>query len=163
MRGFTKDDITYHSDGIGRGSQPAVNVKVRTFDMPIRQVAEDTFPDDVEAIEAWWAEEGDAILERAEWLFGLACESGWDDLQERAMEIWDSGVEVYSEGRSGGWAVVKGLPDPEEWDAIALDRWARFARYAREVADDIPYRMADLAVINIWHPEHERLKTAILA
>ena len=35
-------------------------------------------------------------------------------------------VQVYSEGRSGGWLVVSGLGDVDEWDLQDLNRWAKY-------------------------------------
>lgn len=54
-------------------------------------------------------------------------------------------VQVYSDGRSGGWLVVHGLPDVETWDAIALGQWAKFNKLIRGLADEgYPYDF-------IWH------------
>ena len=54
-------------------------------------------------------------------------------------------VKVYSDGRSGGWLVVHGLPDVESWDAIDLGRWAKFEKMIRGLVDDgYPYDF-------IWH------------
>jgi hypothetical protein len=72
-----------------------------------------------------------------------------------ADEIFGRPVKVYSEGRCGGWAIVDGLPDFESWDAVLLARWAKFARVARSLADNIPTQMVALLEINDWERECE--------
>jgi hypothetical protein len=53
----------------------------------------------------------------------------WDTVLQIAADTFGPGTEVYSEGRSGGWAVVHGLPDdPEEWDETLVYNWERFER-----------------------------------
>ena len=65
-------------------------------------------------------------------------------------------VQVYSEGRQGGWCVVHGLPDIETWDAIALGRWARFEKEIKQIAHEAyPYDF-------IWHL-HENDWDVVLA
>lgn len=63
---------------------------------------------------------------------------------------------VYSAGRSGGWLIVQGLPPVEDWDAIMLMRWARFAK---AVTEDAKYRLSKDAMLedieaNAWYKEH---------
>ena len=62
-------------------------------------------------------------------------------------------VQVYSEGRSGGWLVVSGLDDVESWDAIALGRWARFQRQIETIRDEgYPYDFVWQLAVNIFEP-----------
>lgn len=62
-------------------------------------------------------------------------------------------VNVYSAGRSGGWLVVDGLPDIDEWDAIALGRWRRFDAAIRAIADEgYPYDYIWQLHVNVWEP-----------
>lgn len=151
---FSKSDITYHQLGYGYDSAPAVNVKVYAYptDDLVRQVATD-LGFDADRVLAWWheyAESNDALQVDA---FSLACERGYDDLQDYAREIWeDRSLTVYSEGRSGGWAYIDQIRADavEGWNAIDVMRWARFAKYARACADDVPYRMVNLIVANAY-------------
>lgn len=143
----TKQDVEFHSDSWAHSARPAVNVKIYDFDAPREHEFYSA---------AFTREDAEAMLEREEWLFGAACESKWEDLQSDAEEIFDHyDVKVWSEGRSGGWAVVDGLPDVEDWDAVLLSKWAKFARYARAQADDVPYTMVWLGYVNTIEPELE--------
>lgn len=70
--------------------------------------------------------------ERAlEFAWETACEDFWRDLPEYARDILSPRADVFSDGRSGGWLVVKGLPPVESWDAVLCSKWAKFARLAR--------------------------------
>jgi hypothetical protein len=141
----------------GHNYLPAVNVKVRGYweNVPIgpgTEFADPAFADYLDT------------LTDDEWnsLFEFACESGWENLRSDAEEIFGAGVTVDQEGRSGGWAVVRGLPDVETWDAIMVSRWARFARWARANADAIPEVMVSLAYINNWEWHKEQTHADIV-
>lgn len=152
---FTKADIEFHYDH-GR-SRPAVNVKVHNawvgeFAKLLPQVSEDIDGKANPHFNEEWLERH--VSEDA-WqdYFYSACEDGWELLQMDAEEVFGRGVKVYSEGRQGGWAVVEGIDtDVESWDAIAVARWGKFARWARAQADDVPYQMVRHAYINKFRP-----------
>lgn len=115
---YSKSDVKFHSDGF-RGGHPAINVKVRNFVMA-SQIA-DKFSCN------------EKIAEKAgEFAFNSAQVGFWEGIQENAEYIFGSGIEVYQEGRSGGWLVIRGLPDIEEWDAVMLGRWHKFECECRE-------------------------------
>jgi len=84
-------------------------------------------------------------------------------LTEAAREIFGPEARVYSEGRSGGWAVVAPGPsnvcysreDVAAWDAIAVAKWGRFVRVCRETCEDIPYQAVWGYCANVWQPERE--------
>lgn len=93
-----------------------------------------------------WVEErwdsGDFTeLERA-WEF--ATRSGWEMAQEEATEIFGPRAKVYSEGRQGGWLVVHGLADIDDWNLQDLNRWSRFSAAVRGILDDLDYQI-------VWH------------
>lgn len=171
---YRKGDITYHFTW-NDGAKPAVNVKV--YNWPTRSTfetaARDTLGDDADLALAWWDRkaadtptdvwDSDGWYgQHHDWIFESACESGWEDLESFAQEVYGPGVKVYAEGRSGGWAYIDGIDhDTDSWDAIAVSRWGRFASYARAVADDIPYRMASLLVLNVYLPEQESLEATL--
>lgn len=132
---------------------PSVNVKVA---MPwgvelaeiVRQVgAEDGY--------TW--EEGfdyefvnETLNDQDHW-FWTACEYEFEYFTEWAKEILP-GSRYELRGRSGGHLVATNLGDVAEWDAVALAKWAKVARIAREIADGIPYQMVSLVAINIFAP-----------
>lgn len=145
-----KSEVEFHSDNWAGPSRPAVNVKVyaRVDSEEAIGAARDYLGPELDPrFEGWYLErlEDDGFTEHY-WEFAI--EAAWEQLQSEAEYIWGAGVKVYSEGRSGGWAVVDGLEDFEQWDAIELNKWARFAKVARIYADGIPGDMAILASIN---------------
>ena len=144
-----KDEVTFHSDGF-RESRPAVNVTVyaRVDSDAAIGAPREYHGDGLDPrFEDWYREQiEDETFAMDYWSF--AVESAWESLQADAEEVFGKGVQVYAEGRQGGWAVVDGLPDFESWDAIDLSKWARFAKDARICADGIPGDMAILAAIN---------------
>lgn len=83
----------------------------------------------------------------------FAREDGWELAKEAAEEIFPGNVEVYSEGRSGGWLVVSGLPDVEEWNAAAVARWARFAKAVKAILDDRDYQFVWHLFVNVYEAE----------
>ena len=151
-----KTDVkrSYHN---GTRGLPMVNVKVYiTYDLErvARQHAEE-FPDAL--FPTWLATISDAQQNDA---WECAIEDGWRQLEDDAVNVF-GGVapkaKVYSAGRSGGWCVVAGLPDVDTWNAIMVGKWAQFARWARQTADDIPYRMVDYLYHNPFAQYRERL------
>lgn len=150
----TKADIDYHSDGY-RDSKPAVNVKVYdSLTSGHRKFLKYNPDTDPEFTEEWIEEHVSEDAMNDYWEFAL--EQGWEMLQTDAETIFGYGTKVYSEGRSGGWAVVDGITaqSVEEWDAIEFNKWKRFAKYARQQADDIMYLVID----GIYYNEFEEWK-----
>lgn len=158
MRTYTKEDVTFHSEGFGR-SRPAVNIKVRGYwrDVPLPNPEYDiTNP----AFSHEWIEENlseDALAD----YFWLACESELEYYEGYAQEIFnDPKLKLYTEGRSGGWAVIDGIEDTDEWNAIDLAKWRKFERVGRELADGIPAQMLSLIYINRFEPMLEAKQAA---
>lgn len=154
-----KSDIDIYRDRRG-ASLPSINVKVNDayrWYTHGREAALNAGADESEAGRfATWCETN-ADDEGLAWLFDAACESGWETAEIDAEEVFGIDVKVEARGRSGGHLVVLGLPDVEEWDAIAVARWSRFARYADGTAKGIPFVMAELAYLNEWDQlERER-------
>lgn len=139
--------LSYHQ---GARGLPMVNVKVDQCNLTetaakyAEEFSDALFP-------AWLAENYDRdIVQEGAW--DAAIEHGWNVLQDDAQNVFgdvSSRVKIYAEGRSGGWCVVDGLPHVETWDAILVGKWARFAKYARQAADDIPYLMVHFLY---YHP-----------
>ncbi len=108
-----KSDVEFHSD---RGpGHPAVNIKCRTFISVSK----------VQARFKCCEETAEKALRFA---FDSAVEQFWEVAPEHAQTILGAHVKVYGEGRSGGWLVAHNLAPFDSWDAIALGRWAHFAR-----------------------------------
>jgi hypothetical protein len=144
QRTYSRDDVETHTTGYYGPSLPAVNVKVyaRTPAFPV--------VDAPGVSEEWY----DAYAEQNEWLFDAACEGGRESIEMNAEEIFGAHVKVWFEGRSGGWAVVDGLPDLDEWDAVQLGKWRRFEKWAKQEAASVPEQMVILAYFNGWLVEH---------
>jgi hypothetical protein len=118
MKGYTKSDVDTH----GREALPAVNVKVHYFGGGLSA-------DDFGCTE-------DVFETALEYAFMSAQEAFWyDDAPALAKHRLGPYVTIHSEGRSGGWLVVSGLDDVDDWDAVTLNKWALFERdIQREVA-----------------------------
>ena len=83
-----------------------------------------------------------------------ACETFWRDVQEVARELWPGyDVTVYSEGRMGGWAVVSGLPDVDEWNGHLVAKWGKFSRICGLMIKDLtdPAYLLEEIEANRWN------------
>lgn len=151
-----KADIEYHRLGYGYQRVPAVNVK--NYDsiqtgykkwLAWGELDESDTGFNLEWIEAQGEEYQQNVWEHV-------CEYSWEDLQDFAREIYGKHVKVYSEGRSGGWAYIDGInTDVDSWDAIEFTQWKRFAKYARETADDIMAQVVSSMYINRWEDQKQ--------
>ena len=131
---YTKQDVVL------RKGLPAINVKV--YKLPSVTAFLDHHDKITKSayIEDWTSEE-----ERAE----KALEIAFETTQEFFWDYWlmpnseyfpGHTVSTYPNGRSGGWLVVRGLPDFDTWDAIMLGRWCRFEK---DVRSDVDYLTSD--------------------
>lgn len=162
MKLKNKEDIEFHK--LGYNSVPAVNVKVYdSLSNGFRKFVETEGEENIDPrFTEEWIEEN-VPQDAFEYYWMDACEQGWDDLQNKACEIYGSQMiedrsgrhfryRVYSEGRSGGWAYIDGINhDVESWDAIEFSQWKRFAEYARIRADWIMYDI-------VWAIYHNRFE-----
>jgi hypothetical protein len=114
MSRFYKKDIDFHGDRPYSPRHPAINVKVYQRTLP-DTVVMDKFGCDEKTAE-----------KAIEFAYESAQERFWEDAIELAKEIFGKGAKVYSEGRSGGWLVVHGLTEVQDWDAIKVGKWGRF-------------------------------------
>lgn len=114
-RYYRKSDVETHRQGYNSHGYPAINVKV--YHTPVNEVRAH-FPEATE----------EQIEKACEYAFESFQEQFWEEWQDNADKYFptDRHVKVYSEGRSGGWLIVQGLRDIEDWDAIDLMRWRRF-------------------------------------
>lgn len=167
---YTRDDVQTHSDGFGPG-RPAVNVKVyksmwdrATWGQFNREERED---EDEDFTPEWV--EANVNEETLDRIFWHCCEfefeylDGWATGSQGDSLFPDDRVTLWQEGRSGGWVVVDGLPDIEEWDAIRLARWRKFERIARDIADGIPYQVISAIYINHYQWAKEEAEEAARA
>lgn len=158
-RGYSRDDVQTHSDGFGRCARPAVNVKVyRDIRDAWREFEREEQPEPGFTLE--WVEDN-VSEETLDAVFWHCCEAEFEYL-----ESWATGadgdplfpgyrVTLEREGRSGGWVVVDGLPELEDWDAVLIARWRRFERIAREIADGIPFQMLASIYLNDYEARKE--------
>lgn len=157
---YGKADVSFHRTGYAGPGVPAVNVKVGFCRIPL--------PLDLGS----YSDDGGTTFKTAltdpgftwDWIdenvkddtaFEFACMAGWEQLTEEAKAIFGDHVKVYSEGRSGGWAIVDGLPDFDSWNAIDLGKWRRFERIARALVADIPRIMVEGIYYNQWEIRDE--------
>lgn len=144
----TREDVTrsYHQ---GHHGDPMVNVKVYGgLSEGFAQFRKEEGDYDPSFTEEWV--EANLSDEDVEEYFQFACASEWEYAQDYAEEIFGAHVKVYGAGRSGGWAVVTGLDDVDEWDAVALAKWRKFENYATSAAEYIPGAMVSLIYINAF-------------
>lgn len=146
---ITRDDVEQHAE-MWRDPHPAVNVKVYNCDLPKGDAfAEVVSEFDLDSRLAGLSLDElrsliDTYIENnSDTLFNWACERGFEDAEEDAKYnvFPDYPVKVYSEGRSGGWLVVHGLPPIESWDVKLLTAWHQFETFCKDLVADIPRRM----------------------
>jgi hypothetical protein len=149
---IARDDVQDHADM--SESHPAVNVKVRSFELPKGQ----EWTDLVEEFELdsrlavlpldELRDLVEAYIEKhsGDYLFGMVCQDRYEDTAERAkLEFFkDYEIETWTEGRSGGWFVVGGLPPVEHWGVKQLTEWNLFSKFCADMVADVPRGMA-------WH------------
>lgn len=129
---YTRDDVERHTEGYYGYGYPAVNVKVRHF------VSSDKIAERFGCSE-------DTAIKAAEFAFNAACEMFWQEVQDTAEEClprW--GIKAYSAGRSGGWLIIKGLQDVEEWDAVMLAKWRHFEKIIKA---EVAYRTSEECIL----------------
>lgn len=177
-------ELSYHQ---GHHGDPMLNVKNHLWVPELIQrykgKGNHEFSDDAEF---WrWLEEvyenehaGRFVDMADEW----ARESCWEMAQEAADEVWPhraggsheqlawrnrinrsttGPLKIWSAGRQGGWLVVQGLRPLDEWDAIELGRWAKFAKAVRGIVDDeYPYAFIWNLAVNVFEPIREERKNA---
>jgi phosphatidate phosphatase APP1 len=160
---YRKADIDFHGDWRSN-AHIAINVKVNDFGG--KQALENLMRDF-----ACTEDEAQTALNYA---WESQCEIFWnEDAPQLATEILKATfghVKVYSEGRSGGWLTVysdyKGSfpiadrDDVDNWDAIKVSTWGRFAKaITAEVAYLSSYEaIKELIEINNWiHGELSQL------
>lgn len=162
---YSKQDVQFHSDGY-RPSRPAVNVK----HSPDFRSEVDWSEFDDEPFRTWVTAliENDDKLAQTAWEVG--CEMCWEDVQNDAEEVFretapngNHYVRVWSEGRSGGWAIVDGLKDFEQWDAIDLAAWRRFEKYAQQTACGLAHQMVSFLYLNVWDDVREGMSADAMA
>lgn len=81
-------------------------------------------------------------------VFEMACEANFEATETDARELFGPQVECWREGRSGGWLVVNGLPDIEDWTVSLLTKWHTFTEYCAAYVADIPSAMVALVLNN---------------
>lgn len=141
---YSRDDVQTHYGS----DRPAVNVKVYDSLADGFRKFQKYEPEADSAFTLEWIEEN-VSDEQLDSLFWMVCADGVEQAVEDAREIL--GVhrqDVEQDGRSGGWLVVTGLPDLEEWDAVQLAKWRKFERYAKALAGDVMYQVVSGVYLN---------------
>jgi hypothetical protein len=110
---YTKDNVETHNEHYGK-VRPAVNVKVYHF------------PSSYKIMDKFNCSE-EVASKAYEFAFQGACKMFWEEAQGIADDVYGkNNVKVYSEGRSGGWCVVDGLDNVENWTLMQLNKWHLF-------------------------------------
>ena len=125
MKTYSKEDVEFHAEGYN-SRVPAINVKV--YHYPSACKIADHFNCSEEQAE----QAGQFAFDSAQYLFW---QEDAPELAENILAPYFGKVTVYSEGRSGGWLVVKGVGDVADWDAIALAKWRKFERAIKATVD----------------------------
>jgi hypothetical protein len=152
---YTKESVQFHREGMWGPGVPAVNVKMLHMDLgrvslPLDQGSVDGVEvfTDKDFSHGWVEEHVNEDLMEDIWT--EACRRGWELLEGEAQEIWGKATKVYSEGRSGGWAIVDGIKGFEGWDAVDLAKWRRFEDYCQQVVADLPRSMLEDIYMNLF-------------
>ena len=169
MRGTERHKITIamHADNWAREANPAVNVKVQRFP----DFGSNYGRGGVEAVrERFGCSEATAgrALEFA-WEAQAREFWEWDDnddaspLKEHLLPAFGGTLTITQEGRSGGWLVVEGLPDVEDWTRKQARAWKRFES---EIEGQIEYLTAwaqieELIYANEWAMDKDSLERMI--
>lgn len=148
-----RSEVTLHRDNWACEGLPAIDVKVRHWIDDLRDDQWESIRAELDCGDAaagfdlaWIKAHGGDDFHGFEYAWEWATADGWEyaatDLENvYGTDRWPP-VTIEQQGRSGGWLVVRGLPDVEEWDAVLLAKWARFVKYVRQTVDDIPYLAA---------------------
>jgi hypothetical protein len=150
---ITRDAVrrSYHQDYEGK---PMVNVKVQSFDLPDGDAFDDLVDGEFADLDPKLARldraelraQVDRFLQQDGSIFDVVCEGSYEYAEHHAQTTYfpDYSVRVWSAGRSGGWAVVEGLPDVDTWGPDLLTKWSEFETFCHELVADVPRGMA-------WH------------
>lgn len=140
------ESVTMRHSDVKHEALPAVNIKVHYHVDPTTIKPDSDMPDP--DFPAWLRErwEGMGNDERESW-YQDACTLGVESMIEDAQNIFrddacalgvpSHNVEVWQEGRSGGWLVIQGLPGyVPDWDATLRTAWTAWTEgCAAQVAD----------------------------
>lgn len=147
---------SYHN---GSRGEPMLNIKVDAWPWPNEALAKEVENETGESgFAAWCADQDEDTLQT--W-WDVACESNFEQATEDAGYVFGDAYghvahdkrRVWQAGRSGGWLYVTHLPDVDSWDAIALGKWARYARIVAGLVDDVPRLALELLAINAYAAE----------
>lgn len=152
---YTKADVVTHTEGYGGADRrPALNVRMHRW---IDDLTEAEWADargEVAAGEGFnlaWCQQHLTADEIYGWQM-TAAEDESEYFAEWAAEILGYPVTAEHHGRSGGWLILKGMPDLEEWDAITLAKWRKLIRVSRSIVDGIPMQVISLIGLNVYEP-----------
>lgn len=124
-RQYSKQSVQTRTDRGYGGYRPCVNVKAYSWPSDLAYMIWKEWPH---------VNLGHAA-KVAEWAWEMAISCFWDEWNTAEAMPRDyfprHTVRIVCEGRSGGWLVVDGLPEVEEWDAVDLAYWRSFENDVR--------------------------------
>ena len=139
--------VSVHRDGYGGEWHPAINVKVYRLDITA---------DDVRRRFGCCEKTAARALE---WAWEAMVEDFWEfGAKSAALDCLGDGVEVYQEGRSGGWLVVHGLPEVDTWGSEMREKWAEFEHQISTLVGDAtsPDNLIETIEATGWAEPEER-------
>lgn len=152
-------EIEFHSDGFGERRHAAVNVKDYSRHTKTRKLIDYYERLGIDENEFW---------EIVQSIYDFYCEIWWgEDVQEYAKEA--GFAKVYSEGRSGGWAVpVLGgnkylYEENFENDPDLIKSYEKFAKACKADVANIDATIYDNMVLDWFEREEEFLLGSVYA
>jgi len=121
-----RDDVQTHSTHTYGQTYPAINVKMYR--------GKDTCPPDADDVIEKFKCSKETAEKAIEFSLDMARSNFWEDARSTVEDIFgtsSTGIKVYSAGRSGGWLIVCGLKNIEDWNLQDLNRWAKFQKHIR--------------------------------
>lgn len=123
---------------------PSINVKWHSYVPRIVHDWKETGHEFSGDAAFWEWVENTATDEQTQTAWDTAAQCGWEGAKQAASDVWGEQIQVFSAGRQGGHLIIDGLSDVDEWDAIQVSRWSRFARLVQSIMNDLDYQL-------IWH------------
>lgn len=140
-----KDEIQF------RGEHSCVNIKVpyQSLDSAIAEARK--YEELPAGLTEDWIREN-LTDKQLDAIFWRVCADEYEYFTDYAAEILP-GTTFTQEGRSGGWAVSNHSEyDVERWDAVAVAKWAKIVRVARQIAEGVNTQLVYSIELNEYVP-----------
>jgi len=158
------NDVTMHN------GKPSVNIKVHkgmdslTFPLLLCYVDDKPLYTDEGFDFKWMAENlTDGVLSEYACITAEDCISRL--IEEGVTIFHEAGyqVEIWQNGRSGGWLEVSGLEGFEDWDTDLQEAWSKFEEICEAEVDAFPQSVAHTIYLNEWEAQRDAKQEAFQA